>query len=543
MNFLRDYIMDEIFHKKNIRDFSRIGKSNVISSNAMLASSHPIAASVGMEILKNGGNAVDAALAMNAVLCIAEPHMTGVGGDCFAMLSHDGSTKLKALNGSGKSSMRAKGSNLRKNNLTVIEPNMPDAITIPGAVAAWTTIHKEYGHIPWKDLFQPAVYFAKNGINVHERVALDWSNNEQKLSVDSDTSKIFLKKAKPYQFMDNFRNEKLSETFKSIADEGFNGFYGGWVADDMVCKLNSIGGYHILEDFQNASAQWVNPIQGNYRGFKIHECPPNGQGLVALIILAILEKFNLKKMSKTNYIHVYCEACKIGYLLRDQYLADPKFNRLSVDNFMNSKVIDRYVSKIDMDKANTYDQSNFPEHSDTIYLTVRDKSGMVISFINSLFDAFGSGISAPKSGVLFHSRGRAFNTIDGHPNELNPNKRPVHTIIPAMISRDDKLVGSFGVMGGQYQAAGHAYVMSQMIDFGLSPQLALDCSRIFPNNNKLDIECDFDPDVIDELKLKGHEINYPVPPIGGGQMILIDQEKGVLIGASDWRKDGVALGF
>ncbi len=536
-------MIEEIFRKNYVRDFSSIGKSNIICSNAMLASSHPIASSVGLDVLKSGGNAVDAAIAMNTVLCIAEPHMTGVGGDCFVMISVDGSKNIKALNGSGKSSSNAKASTLRKRNVSVITPEMPDAITIPGAVAAWFLLHKEYGFMPWKELFIPAIKYAQQGIMVHERVALDWSKNKQKLSLDSDTSKLFLKNGKSFEFIDNFKNENLSETFQTIAQEGYDGFYHGWVANDMLKKLKSIGGNHTLNDFGNTTAEWVKPISSDYRGFRLHECPPNGQGLVALIILSILEKFDLKKMSKADYAHLFCEATKIGYFLRDEYLADPELNKLSVDNFLNSNLLDQYASTIDMKKVKIYSLSDFPDHPDTIYLTVRDENGITISFINSLFDAFGSGITAPKSGVLFHCRGRAFNTIEGHPNELNPNKRPVHTIIPAMISKNNKLIGSFGVMGGQYQAAGHAYVLSQIIDFGLNPQLALNYPRIFPNNNVLDIEDDFDLNLINELKLKGHQINYPVPPIGGGQMILIDEERDVLIGASDWRKDGLAIGY
>ena len=537
------YYDNSMFNDFEARDFTKFGKSNVISSKAMVASSHPIASSVGIEILKSGGNAVDAAIAMNAVLCIAEPHMTGVGGDCFVMLSVTGSTNIRALNGSGKSSSNAKASILRNKNSSVITSQMPDAITIPGAVAAWSLLHKEYGYMPWKELFSPAINCANQGIKVHERVALDWSKNIQKLSLDSDTSKLFLKNGKSFEFMDNFKNENLSETFQTIAEEGCYGFYHGWVANDMFKKLESIGGNHTLNDFKNTTAEWVKPIYSDYRGFRIYECPPNGQGLVALIILSILEKFDLRNMSKTDYIHVFCEATKIGYFLRDEYLADPELNKLSVDYFLNSNLLNQYASTIDIKKANIYSLSDFPDHPDTIYLTVRDKNGMTISFINSLFDAFGSGITAPKSGVLFHCRGRAFNTIEGHPNELNPNKRPVHTIIPAMISKKNKLIGSFGVMGGQYQAAGHAYVLSQMIDFGLNPQLALNHPRIFPNNNVLDVEGDFDLNLINELKLKGHQINYPVPPIGGGQMILIHEEKDVLIGASDWRKDGLAIGY
>ena len=536
-------MVNYMFNDFRARNFTQIGKSNVISSKAMVVSSHPIASSVGIEILKDGGNAVDAAIAMNAVLCIAEPHMTGLGGDCFVMLSVDGSSNIKALNGSGKSSSNAQASSLRKKNISVITSEMPDAITIPGAIAAWSLLHKEYGHMTWKELFNPAINFANYGIKVHERVAFDWSKNIQKLSSDLETSQLFLKNRKSFEFMDNFKNENLSETFRTIAQEGRNGFYHGWVANDMLKKLKSIGGNHTLNDFGNTTAEWVKPIFSDYRGVHVHECPPNGQGLVALIILSILEKFDLKKMSKVDYAHVFCEATKIGYFLRDEYLGDPELNKLSVDHFLNSNLLDQHASRIDVNRARIYNLSDFPDHPDTIYLTVRDKNGMIISFINSLFDAFGSGITAPKSGVLFHCRGRAFNTIEGHPNELNPNKRPVHTIIPAMISKNNKIIGSFGVMGGQYQAAGHAYVLSQMIDFGLNPQLALNQSRIFPNNNVLDIENDFDLNLINELKLKGHQINYPVPPIGGGQMILIDEERDVLIGASDWRKDGLAIGY
>ncbi len=535
--------MSKLFSNFNKRHFSSFGSSNVLSSNAMLASSHPIASSVGLEILKSGGNAVDAALAMNAVLCVAEPHMTGVGGDCFAMLSVDGTTNIRVLNGSGKSSGKASAAFLRKKNISVISYDMPDAITIPGAVASWCLLHKEHGYMPWKEIFEPAINFAKQGIKVHERVAFDWSKNLKKLSLDIDTSNLFLKNGTAYEFMDNFKNENLSKTFITIAEEGFNGFYHGWVASDLITKLNSIGGNHTLKDFSNAAAEWVKPIEGNYRDIKIHEAPPNGQGLVALIILAILERFNFNKIAQVDYLHIFCEATKIGYFLRDLYLADADYNKLSIDHFLNSEIIDQYVSIIDMNKTKTYDKSYFPDHPDTIYLTVRDKNGMLISFINSLFDAFGSGITSSKSGVLFHSRGRAFNTIEGHPNELNPNKRPLHTIIPAMISKGDKLLGSFGVMGGQYQAAGHAYVLSQMIDFGLNPQLALNYPRVFPNNNLLDLEDGFDKEVIDELKSKGHKINHPVPPIGGGQIILIDEGRDVLIGASDWRKDGLAIGY
>ena len=532
----------KILDKFNTRDFSNPGKSNVISTNFMTVSSHHVASSVGIDILKNGGNAVDAALAMSAVLCVAEPHMTGIGGDCFAMLSTDGSSNIKALNASGKSSENSSASYLRNNGIKIIKPEMPDAITIPGAVAGWGLLHKEHGYMPWNEIFQPAINHAKSGIIVHERVAYDWAKNTEKLLADTDTSNIFLNGKKPFGVMENFKNIKLSKTFETIASEGIAGFYNGWVADDMLEKLKSIGGCHTKNDFTNSSAEWVKPISQNYRNIKIHECPPNGQGLVALIILGILENFDVKKMSKNDYVHVFCEAVKIGYFLRDQYLADSKFNKLSVTDFLNETSFKEYAAKIDFEKAKIYGKSDFPNHPDTIYLSVRDKNGMTISFINSLFDTFGSGITAPKSGILFHCRGRGFNLIEGHPNELHPNKKPLHTIIPGMISKKNKLIGSFGVMGGHYQAAGHAYVLTQMIDFGLSPQEALDLPRVFPNSNVLDFEKNFDNSIIEDMVSRGHAINHPVSPIGGGQIILVDIKKNILIGASDFRKDGCAIG-
>ena len=525
------------------RDFSNPGKSNVISQNCMTASSHHIASFVGIEVLKSGGNAVDAALAMSAVLCVAEPHMTGIGGDCFAMLSIDGSANIKALNASGRSSENSSASHLRNKGIKLIKPEMPDAITIPGAVAGWSLLHKEHGHMPWNEIFQPAINYARSGVIVHERVAYDWAKNREKLLSDKDTSKIFLKNKKPFNVMESFKNIQLSKTFETIASDGAAGFYNGWVADDMLEKLNSIGGSHTKNDFINSSAEWIKPITQNYRNIKIHECPPNGQGIVALIILGILELFNVKNMPKNDYIHLFCEAVKIGYFLRDQYLADTHHNKLSEISFLSKKSLEQYASKIDFNRPKTYEKSLFPDHPDTVYLTVRDKNGMTISFINSLFDTFGSGITAPKSGILFHCRGRGFNLIEGHPNELHPNKKPLHTIIPGMISKKNKLIGSFGVMGGHYQAAGHAYVLTQMIDFGLSPQEALDLPRVFPNSNVLDFEKNFDNSIIEDMVSRGHAINHPVSPIGGGQIILVDIKKNILIGASDFRKDGCAIGY
>ena len=528
-----------------IRNFEKIGKSHCVSKKGMVATSHPLASNAGSSVLNDGGNAVDAALVMSIVLCMAEPQMTGIGGDCFALITKDGSTKsLKAINASGYAGKKYKSSKiLTDRGINEITSNMPHSVTIPGAVSGWETLHQKYGKKSWKEIFQIALSYISEGVLVNERVSLDWLRNERKLSEDPDTKSIFLNNEKSFKFKELFKNENLIETFKLISEEGSRGFYNGYVAKDLCDKLNSLGGLQTIDDFASYKAHWVETIDCSYKGYRIHECPPNGQGITVFIILSMLKYFELEKISKFEFYHLFCEIIKLSYSLRDVFLSDPEFYNSSNLNWFDKKIIEKYVDKIDLKKSSKYDKSNFPEHSDTIYLTTRDKDGMTVSFINSLFDAFGSGISGSKTGILLHCRGKSFSLEKDHPNELMGFKRPLHTIIPGMISRNERVIGSFGVMGGHYQAAGHAYLLSNLIDFGLSPQDALDIPRLFPNKGIIDIENGFDLDVIDYLKQKGHKINYPSLPIGGGQIILFDDINKILIGASDWRKDGVALGL
>ena len=528
-----------------IRNFEKIGKSHCISKKGMVATSHPLASNAGSSVLNDGGNAVDAALVMSIVLCMAEPQMTGIGGDCFALITKDGSTKnLKAINASGYAGKKYKSSKiLTDRGINEITSNMPHSVTIPGAVSGWETLHQKYGKKSWKEIFQIALSYISEGVLVNERVSLDWLRNERKLSEDPDTKSIFLNNEKSFKFKELFKNERLVETLKLISEEGSRGFYNGFVAKDLCEKLNSLGGMQTIDDFSNYKAEWVEPIECNYKGYRIHECPPNGQGVTVFIILSMLKQFDLDKISKFEFYHLFCEVVKLSYSLRDNFLSDPKFYDSSYLNWIDKKIIDKYIKKIDLKKSSKFNRSDFPEHPDTVYLTARDKDGMTVSFINSLFDAFGSGITGYKTGVLLQCRGKSFSLKKGHPNELMELKRPLHTIIPGMISRNQSVIGSFGVMGGHYQAAGHAYLLSNLIDFGLSPQDALDIPRIFPNNGVIDIENGFDLKAIDFLKQKGHEINYPAFPIGGGQIILFDDVNNIMIGASDWRKDGVALGL
>ncbi len=530
--------------KLKFRNFISPSKSHAISKDGIVASSHPLSSQLGLDMLKDGANAVDASIAMSIVLCFAEPHMTGIGGDCFALISKSGKTRdIKVLNASGFAGENYNLNFFLKNKITTIDPLSPHAVTIPGAIAGWKELHDKFGFFKWNDIFNIAIDVVKDGVLVNERVSKDWKRNEKKLLENNETKKIFIKDCSSYEHLDNFKNDDLINTFKIIAKEGKKGFYKGIVGDNIINTLNNLGGLHTSEDLIKYKPVWEDPIKFDYNGFTIYEAPPNGQGIVVFFILELLKQFDIKNLTKSDYYHIYVEAVKIAYSLRDKFLCDPKRQKLDLMNLIHKNIIKNYANKINLKYANEVEISDFPEHKDTIYLTVKDKNGMIISFINSLFDQFGSGISVPKTGILLHCRGKSFSLKDSHPNQISGRKRPLHTIIPGMIGIKDIVIGSFGVMGGHYQAAGHAFILSQILDFHLSPQCALDLPRVFPNNGILDIEENFDTSLIAELKSKGHKINYPAFPIGGGQMIINDIAKGISLGASDWRKDGIALGI
>ncbi len=532
------------FPKLKFRKFTSPSRSHAISKNGIVATSHPLASQLGIDMLKDGANAVDAAIAMSIVLCFAEPHMTGIGGDCFALISKSGKTEdIKVLNASGYTGKNYNLNFFLDNKITNIDSLSPHAVTIPGAIAGWRELHDNFGALKWKEIFDIAIDIVKDGVLINERVSQDWKNNENKLLENNETKNIFTKGHSAYKHLDNFKNNDLVNTLKIISEEGKDGFYQGFIADNILNTLNDLGGLHSAEDFSKYKPVWESPIKLDYNKFTIYEAPPNGQGVVVFFILELLKQFDLKNLSKSEYYHIYIEAVKIAYSLRDEFLGDPDYQKLNLMNLIEQNVIKNYANKINLNHASEIKVSDFPEHKDTVYLTVKDKNGMIISFINSLFDQFGSSITVPKTGILLHCRGKSFSLKAGHPNQIFERKRPLHTIIPGMIGQKENIVGSFGVMGGHYQAAGHAFILSQILDFCLSPQCALDLPRIFPNNGTLDIEENFDLDLIEELKNKGHIINYPALPIGGGQIIVNDIDNGISIGASDWRKDGIALGL
>lgn len=525
------------------RDFSLPGRSAVRATNGMMTTSHPMATAAGLKILNEGGTAVDAAIAATSLLSVAEPHMTGIGGDCFALVSSHGSTDIVALNGSGRAPAAASVDGVRAQGLDAIPRHSPHAVTIPGAVDAWATLHERFGGLDWDRLFQPSIDYATNGIALHDRVARDWGMHTANVSEDKDAADQFLKNGAAYQAGDVFQHPKLAEVFKLIAKNGRDGFYKGPVMEDMLAKLTSMGGFHAEADFTNTASSFVQPISATYKNHTIWECPPNGQGVAALVLIRMMEHFDLTKMNDTDRVHVLAEAAKIAYRLRDTYVADPDREDVPVDWLLDDKTIAEFVAMIDMEKAQPFDGSDFPTHPHTIYLAAVDKDGTAVSLINSIFDDFGSGISTPEYGVLMQSRGRAFMVDDTHPNRIEGGKRPLHTIIPGMITKGDKLVGPFGVMGGQYQAAGHAMLMTNLFAHDMNPQQALDAARSFCHNGILQLEGSYSAEVAAALTARGHVLDYPSAPIGGGQAILRNLETGVLTAGSDPRKDGHASGF
>ena len=526
------------------RNFSTPGRSAVHAAHGMIATSHPLASAVGLKVLTEGGSAVDAAIAATAMLSMAEPQMTGIGGDCFALVSADGSTDITAINGSGRAPAAASVDALKAAGLTdEIPRNSPHAVTVPGAVDAWWAMHQRFGTLDWDRLLWPAVAYAEDGIAVHERVARDWALHVANVTGDTDATAQYLNAGKAYTAGELFSQQRLADALREIQRNGRDGFYKGAVMEDMVSKLRKIGGLHEEADFTTTASEFVSPIATEVYGHKIWECPPNGQGVAALILLRLLERFDLAAMDEADRIHVHAEATKIAYHIRDELVADPVFAQTPVDGLLDAGYIDKLEATIDMKKAAQPVASDFPDHPHTIYLAVVDRNGMAVSMINSIFDDFGAGISTPEYGVLFHSRGKAFRLVDGHPNMIEGGKRPMHTIIPGMISRGDALIGPFGVMGGQYQSAGHGMLISRILGHGLNPQEALDAPRSFAHAGVLQLEEGYDSDIAAALTARGHVLDYPFGPIGGGQAILRNPDTGVMTAGSDPRKDGIAIGY
>ncbi|MFN3278442.1 MAG: gamma-glutamyltransferase family protein [Paracoccus hibiscisoli] len=521
-------------------DFLSGRRPATYAGRAMVATSHPLASAAGLSVLAEGGNAVDAAIAASAVQAVVDPLMTGIGGDCFALYAPAGGP-VRALNGSGRAPAAATVEALQAAGLTdAIPQNSPHAVTVPGAISAWCRLHADLGSLPLSRLFRDAVGYARDGYPVTPRVAQDWAESQATVAADPHAAAHFLPVP---QAGARHAQPLLADRLEEIAAHGPAAFYQGDTAARMVAHLRSLGGLHTEQDFAEATdgAEWVDPISARYRGFDIHECPPNGQGLAALLILRIIEGFDMAALSPADRHHVQAEATKLAYHHRDALLGDPDHCAGLTETLLSDAAITALRARIDMTRAQAPALWHEPEHKDTIYLCVVDAQGNAVSFINSIFHGFGSGRLDPATGVLFQSRGASFRLIPGHPNAIGPRKRPMHTIIPGMVTQGGRTVMPFGVMGGQYQATGHAAFLSAVIDRGLSLQAATDEPRSFATEGVLQVEPTLPQDICDDLAARGHVIKRLTGPMGGAQAIRIS--KGLLEGGSDSRKDGMAIGL
>jgi gamma-glutamyltranspeptidase / glutathione hydrolase len=529
------------------------GRSVVRATQAMVASSQPLASQVGIEILKRGGNAVDAAIAVAAMLNVTEPNMTGIGGDCFAMIYSPKTRKLEALNASGRCPRALTLNHFTAKNITQMPLSGMETITVPGAFDGWLTVHEKYGSMKFADLMAPAISYAENGFPVAEKIAEDWAPEVGKLKQDGAASATYLVNGGAPRPGTIFRQKNLAKTFRILVKGGRDAYYRGEIARAIVdyCKKN--GGFLSMEDFAEQTSNWVEPISTVYRGYTLNELPPNNQGLTALLILNILEGLDIKGMrgDAVQYYHTLVEATKIAFADRNRFIADPAFAKIPVKELISKEYAAKRRALINPKRAiDPPAYGDVQMGSDTTYFTVVDKDRNAVSFINSLFNSFGSGIVAGETGIMLHNRGSGFSLDPNHPNKLEPGKRPFHTLIPAMVFKNDKLLMSYGVMGGDIQAQGHSQVLINLVDREMNLQQAIDAPRVrYISGKGVMLEDTLPTEVINGLVERGHERVLPPAGIkhralmGGGQAIMIDPESGALSGASDPRKDGIAIGY
>jgi gamma-glutamyltranspeptidase/glutathione hydrolase len=524
-----------------MRDFHLPGRSPVLATNGLCATSHPLAAQAAVDILRRGGNAMDAAIAGGVLLGLCEPHMTGIGGDCFVLHSRPGSP-VSALNGSGRAPAAADAAALRARGLQAVPPHGPEAVTIPGAVAAFCHLSETQGRLGLDALLAPAIHYAEEGVPVAPRVAFDWPRAGQALQGHGRTH--YSDGGRPLATGEVFRAPGQAEVLRRIARDGRDAFYTGEVAEDMVAALAEMGGGHTAADFAAAACDPATPISGDYAGTDLVEHPPNGQGATAILLLNILKHFDLAAMDPFGAAraHIEAEATKLAYDARNRLLADPD-HTTRLEHMLAPETAARLAALIDPDRAMAAPAPlTEAVHRDTVYITVVDRDRMAVSLIYSIFHGFGSGIASEKFGILFQNRGAGFTLEPGHPNEMAGGKRPMHTIIPAMLRAEGRVTMPFGVMGGAYQPCGHARFVSNLTDFGMDPQAAIDAPRCFADGAELRVERGYADSVRRALADKGHRIVTPDEAIGGAQAIAI-RDNGVLEGASDGRKDGCALGY
>lgn len=529
-----------------MRNFHTPGRSSVHANRAMAATSHPLATAAALDMLRSGGTAMDAAITAGATLCVVEPQMTGIGGDCFLLYAPGDRSRIFAYNGSGRAPQRADGDWFAEQGFGEIPVQSPHAVTIPGAVEAWSRLSADFGRKPWQDLLEPAIDYAANGYPVHARVAYDWARGVDKLSGEPTAASQMLVDGTAPREGSIHRQPRLAETLRTIAREGSDGFYRGPVADDIVAFLQGLGGFHVLDDFASHAGEYVTPISTSYRGHEVLECPPNGQGLTALLMLNIFSGLELPEDPlDPRRLHYLAEAARLAYRERDARIADPAFADIPVEELLGEAYTQRLIHEVSHHRRGPLgNPDEVPTHRDTVYLAVVDEEGNCASFINTLFAPFGTGLMAPATGVMLHNRGSGFRVGPReHPNRIAGGKRPLHTIIPGMLKRGERTVMPFGVMGAHFQPTGQAYFLTSLLDYGLGVQEAIDLPRVFSYQGEMMLEQGIPSQAADALAAMGHHVGWADAPHGGAQAIWRDPDTGVLSGGSDPRKDGCALGY
>ena len=530
-------------------------RSEVIGQNGMVATSHPLATQIGLDILKKGGTAIDAAIAANVALGLMEPTGNGIGGDLFAIVWDAESKKLHGLNASGPAPKDISIDYFRDNDLEKIPSYGPLPVTVPGAVDGWIKLHEKFGKLEFRTLFEPTIAYAKNGFPVTETIAYYLKNSQKRFEKYPNFNELWVKNGSMPAKGEIFKNPQLAKTLETIALKGREGFYEGEVANVMVDFIQSQGGFLTHEDLSSFHSEWTPPVSSNYRGYDVWELPPNGQGIAALQILNILEKFDLKKMGlfSAEYIHLFTEAKKLAFADRAKYYADPNFSSIPVQELISKEYAAERSKRIDFEKPSQTDEAGILKSGDTIYLTAADQYGNMISLIQSNYRGMGSGMVPPGLGFMLQDSGELFSLDPDHKNSLEGGKRPFHTIIPAFVTKDGEPFMSFGVMGGATQPQAHAQIIINMIDFELNLQEAGDAPRIVHSGSSqptdevmldggtLSIERGFGSEIENELTNKGHQLKYEKGIFGGYQAIML--KNGIYYGASETRKDGQAAGY
>jgi gamma-glutamyltranspeptidase/glutathione hydrolase len=532
-------------------------RSEVIARNGIAATSHPLATQVALQILRQGGTAADAAIAANAVLGLVEPTGCGIGGDLFAIIWDEESKKLYGLNASGRSPAKLGIDYFRKNKIKSIPSYGPLSVSVPGCVDGWNELHKRFGKLQQSVLLEPAIRYAEEGFPLTEVIAYYWKINAERLKQYPGFSRVFLPDGQAPEKGEIFRNPWLANTYKILAREGFRSFYEGEIANIIERYMLDNEGFLTASDLVAHQSEWVEPVSTNYRGYDVWQLPPNGQGIAVLQMLNILEQFDIRGMGfgSRDYIHTFVEAKKLAFEDRAKYYADPAFVNVPVQRLISKEYARERAKLIDPNRAGKSYPAGVLETDNTIYLTVADQWGNMVSLIQSNYRGMGSGMTPTGLGFVLQNRGESFTLEAGHPNVYAPGKRPFHTIIPGFVTKDGKPWLSFGLMGGAMQPQGHVQVLVNLIDFSMNLQEAGDAMRIshegsaeptggsMTDGGWVNLESGFNYETIRELMKMGHRIKFDMGGYGGFQAIMRDPKTRVYYGASESRKDGQAAGY